>query len=177
MHCRKKQPIRKKQPKEKYYHKYNGKQTYLAWRNGQQIADQIAIVFRKATATERCYKNTESNCCTGKYADDGVSGVVGTASHKAKQHGKCHSEHNGHPGGVCQTTDTADSNTGKSGVTQGIGEEAHFAGNDHRRTDTKQRSHDQHRQQGIFHKIHGHPLERQQIQKGIPKTHALPPPS
>ena len=101
------------------------------------------------------------------------------AADQVEQQGKDQREEDRRPGGLGEAAKGPDGHAGEGGVAQGVGEEGHPAVDHHGGQDAEQRGDDQHRQQGVFHEVHGTglgPLKGQQVHQGIPELHhALPP--
>ena len=175
MNGRQGQPVGVDQPEKSHRQQHQSQHSDFRRGNGEHVADEIFVVFGEAAAAQSCHKNPQSHRRAGKYADEGVCRLIGAAAHIGKHQGEAHAEAHSRPGGRTQAADGSDGNAGKGRVTQGIGEEAHPAGDDHGGQEAEQGSHEQHGEKGVFHKVPVEHFQGEQVTEAVPKAHKLPP--
>ena len=148
----------------------------LAGRDGENVADQVFIEFGKAPAAHRGDEDAEGDCCGRKDADDRVRRLARAAADKGEQQRECHRQPDSPPDRQRRAAEDADGDAGEAGMAKRIGEEAHFACDDHRGEQAEERRHDDDGEQRVFHEVHRQKLCAERVAEGIPDGHSAPPP-
>ena len=175
MNIDKGQPVGAGNPERRNGQQRQCQQADLAGSDGENVSDQILVVFGKAAAAQRGDENAKRHRGTGKHADQGIRRLIAPAAHKGEHQREYDAEHNGNPGRRSRAADTANCNTGKGGMPKGIGEEAHPPCDDHGGHQTEQRRHDDNGQQGVFHEIPVEHFQWKPVAECVPDAHNWPP--
>ena len=170
------QPVGGEDPQHDHRQQHRRQQADFPRRHRENVADQILVELGEGAAVHGGDEDTQGHGGGGEDADDGLGGLVGAAFHVGEEQGEGHGQGHGEPGGRGRAAEDADGDTGEARVAQGVGEEAHPARDHHGGQEPEQRPHNQHGQQGVFHKVQGQPRQRQPVQQGIPEIHRQPPP-
>ena len=154
MHRRQHQTVRPEHPQQHDRQQHQRQQADLLRGDGEDIADEIPVEFRKAPPAERHDENAKRDGGGGKDADDGVRRLARPAADEGKQQREQNRQPDREIDRLHRAAEHTDGDARKAGMAQRVGEEAHFSRHDHRGQQAEQRPQQQNGQQRVLHEVH-----------------------